>query len=68
MRNLSIGARVIICGRIDEMRRSRRLAEWQLAGKIRFKEDVLQGIERMREAFLRLLHGKNFGKQIVRIN
>ena len=24
----------------------RRLAEWQLAGKIRFKEDVLEGIER----------------------
>ena len=46
----------------------RRLAEWQLAGKIRFKEDVLEGIERMPEAFLRLLHGKNFGKQIVRIN
>ena len=46
----------------------RRLDEWQLAGKIRFKEDVLEGIERMPEAFLRLLHGKNFGKQIVRIN
>jgi NADPH-dependent curcumin reductase CurA len=104
MRNLSIGARVIICGRIalaaqfgkpdigerfmgqlivsrasihgflvlDWWHRRdealRRLAEWQLAGKIRFKEDVLEGIERMPEAFLRLLHGKNFGKQIVRIH
>jgi NADPH-dependent curcumin reductase CurA len=45
-----------------------RLAEWQLAGKIRFKEDVLDGIERMPEAFLRPMHGKNFGKQIVSIN
>jgi NADPH-dependent curcumin reductase CurA len=36
--------------------------------KIRFKEDVLDGIERVLEAFLRLLQGKNFGKQIVRIN
>ncbi len=45
-----------------------RLAEWQLAGKILFKEDVLEGIERMPEAFLRLLHGKNFDKQIVRIS
>ena len=26
------------------------------------------GIERMPEAFLRLLYGKNFGKQIVRIS
>ena len=104
MRNLSIGARVIICGRIalaaqfgkpdigerfmgqlivsrasihgflvlDWWHRRdealKRLAEWQLAEKIRFKEDVLEGIERMPEAFLRLLHGKNFGKQIVRIS
>jgi NADPH-dependent curcumin reductase CurA len=44
-----------------------RLSEWQRAGKIRFKEDVLDGIERMPKAFLRLLSGKNFGKQIVKI-
>jgi NADPH-dependent curcumin reductase CurA len=44
------------------------LRDWHRAGQIRFKEDVLDGIERMPEAFLRLLHGKNFGKQIVRIN
>jgi NADPH-dependent curcumin reductase CurA len=37
------------CG-TDEMRALRRLAEWQLAGKIRFKEDVLDGIELMPEA------------------
>ena len=46
----------------------RHLADWHRAGQIRFKEDVLDGIEGMPEAFLRLLHGKNFGKQIVRIN
>jgi len=28
---------------------------------------VVEGIERMPEAFLRLLQGKNFGKQIVDI-
>jgi NADPH-dependent curcumin reductase CurA len=104
MRNLSIGAQVIICGRIalaaqfskpdigerfmgqlimsrasihgflvfDWWHRRdealRRLAEWQAAGKIQFREDVLDGIERVLEAFLRLLHGKSFGRQIVRIN
>ncbi len=45
----------------------RRLAEWHGAGQIRFKEDVVDGIERVPEAFLRLLQGKNFGKQIVRL-
>jgi NADPH-dependent curcumin reductase CurA len=28
---------------------------------------VIEGIERMPEAFLRLLQGKNFGKQIVKL-
>ena len=46
----------------------RHLAEWNRAKKLRFKEDVLEGIERMPEVFMRLLHGKNFRKQIVRIN
>jgi hypothetical protein len=46
----------------------KRLAAWQQAGKIRYKEDVLDGIERMPEAFLRLLQGKNLGKQIVKIS
>jgi hypothetical protein len=103
MKNLSIGARVIICGRIalasqfgkpdigerfmgqlivsrtsihgflvfDWWHRRdealRRLAAWQREGKLQFKEDVIEGIERMPEAFLRLLQGKNFGKQIVKL-
>jgi NADPH-dependent curcumin reductase CurA len=37
------------------------------AGQIKFKEDVLDGIERMPEGFLRLLSGKNFGKQIIKV-
>src|SRR5258708_37797789 len=45
-----------------------RLSSWQRTGQIRFKEDVLEGIERMPEAFLRLLHGKNFGKQLIKIS
>jgi NADPH-dependent curcumin reductase CurA len=103
MKNLNIGARVVICGRValagqfgkpdigerfmgqlivtrasihgflvfDWWHRRdealKHLSDWQHAGKIRFKEDVLDGIERMPEAFLRLLQGKNFGKQLVRI-
>ena len=44
-----------------------RLAAWGRAGKLRFAEDVLDGIERMPEAFLRLMTGANFGKQLVRL-
>lgn len=44
-----------------------RLSAWYKAGKLRYREDVLDGIERMPEAFLRLLSGANFGKQLVRL-
>ena len=40
----------------------KRLAAWGSADQIKFKEDVLNGIESMPEAFLRLLNGRNFGK------
>jgi NADPH-dependent curcumin reductase CurA len=63
---LKFMGQLIMSRRRDEA--LRRLAEWQAAGKIHFKEDVLDGIERVPEAFLRLLHGKNFGEHIVRIN
>jgi NADPH-dependent curcumin reductase CurA len=46
----------------------KRVAAWSQAGRIRFRKDVLEGIESMPEAFLRLLDGRNFGKQLVRIS
>lgn len=45
-----------------------RLASWRRDGRLRYREDVIDGIERMPEAFLRLLSGENFGKQLVRIS
>jgi NADPH-dependent curcumin reductase CurA len=45
----------------------RRLAGWASAGRLRHREDILDGIEHMPAAFLRLLRGENFGKQLVRL-
>ena len=36
-------------------------------GKLKPRESVAQGIEAAPEAFLGLLKGKNFGKQIVKL-
>ncbi len=44
-----------------------RLAAWAREGRIRYREDVLDGIERMPRAFLRLLRSENLGKQLVRL-
>lgn len=103
LRNLAVGARVAICGRIalandfeqedSGLRASSRLivtralvqgfiafdwwhrrgeamarlAAWHREGRIQTREDVLDGFERMPEAFLRMMTGRNFGKQLVRL-
>jgi NADPH-dependent curcumin reductase CurA len=37
-------------------------------GRIRYREDVVDGLERAPEAFLGMLEGRNFGKLIVRVD
>ncbi|ETR76931.1 NADP-dependent oxidoreductase [Afipia sp. P52-10] len=44
-----------------------RLAAWHKSGAIQTKEDVLEGFERVPQAFLRMMAGQNFGKQLVRL-
>ena len=43
------------------------MAEWIQAGEIRWKETVVEGIEKAPEAFIGLFHGENFGKMLVRV-
>ncbi|GGF53509.1 putative NADP-dependent oxidoreductase YfmJ [Azorhizobium oxalatiphilum] len=44
-----------------------RLAAWHRDGKLITREDILDGFERMPEAFLRMMSGGNMGKQLVRL-
>jgi NADPH-dependent curcumin reductase len=37
-------------------------------GRIRYREDFVDGLERAPEAFIGMLEGRNFGKLIVRVN
>ena len=45
----------------------KRLARWVREGKIKYREDVVQGLENAPKAFLRLFDGGNFGKLVVKI-
>jgi NADPH-dependent curcumin reductase len=45
----------------------RELAGWYHEGKIKYREDVVVGLEQAPEAFLGLLQGKNFGKLVVKV-
>jgi NADPH-dependent curcumin reductase CurA len=41
---------------------------WFRAGKLKYREDVVDGLEQAPTAFLRLFEGANFGKLIVRVS
>ena len=43
------------------------LSVWLREGKLKFREDVAQGLEDAPKAFIRMLTGRNFGKQLVRV-
>ena len=46
----------------------RDVSAWLQQGKIKYKEDVVEGLENAPQAFLGLLQGKNFGKLLVRVS
>jgi NADPH-dependent curcumin reductase CurA len=43
------------------------LAGWLRAGRLRYRESVAQGLERAPAAFIGMLKGQNFGKQLVKL-
>jgi len=45
----------------------REMAQWIAEGRVRYKEDIVQGLENAPEAFIGLLEGRNFGKLIVQV-
>jgi NADPH-dependent curcumin reductase CurA len=44
-----------------------QLAEWVMAGKIKYREDVVDGLDNVLPTFLRLFEGSNNGKLVLRI-
>src|SRR5262249_10153729 len=44
-----------------------QLAEWLRQGHLRYREDIVDGLDRAPGALTDLLHGRNFGKMLVRI-
>ena len=46
---------------------SQQMAEWLMAGQIKYKEHRVEGLENSVDAFIGLLKGENFGKLVVRV-
>jgi NADPH-dependent curcumin reductase CurA len=45
----------------------RELATWVREGRIKYREDIVEGLDQAVPAFLGLLKGRNFGKLLVRM-
>ncbi|CAM5769252.1 NADPH-dependent curcumin reductase [Labrys miyagiensis] len=43
------------------------MSGWIAEGKVRYREDIVEGLENAPEAFIGLLEGRNFGKLLVRV-
>ena len=46
----------------------RQMALWIAEGHVRYREDIVDGLENAPEAFIGLLQGRNFGKLIIRVS
>jgi NADPH-dependent curcumin reductase CurA len=44
-----------------------QLTDWVRQGKLKYREDVVDGLERAPGALIGLLQGRNFGKMVVRV-
>ncbi|MEE1656397.1 NADP-dependent oxidoreductase [Microvirga sp. CF3062] len=45
----------------------RDMGGWIAEGSVKYKEDIVQGLENAPEAFIGLLEGRNFGKLIIEV-
>jgi NADPH-dependent curcumin reductase CurA len=45
-----------------------RATPWVQDGSLKYREDIVDGLENAPEAFIGMLQGKNFGKLLVRVS
>ena len=70
---LALGRRLLIQGMIVsdwahmQADFARDVGQWLRDGEIHYREDVAEGLENAPMAFIGMLEGRNFGKQLVRV-
>jgi NADPH:quinone reductase len=45
----------------------KEMSGWVREGKIKYREDIVEGFENLPKAFIGLFHGENIGKRIVKV-
>ena len=46
---------------------AREMAGWMAAGKLKSREDIVEGLETFPDTFLKLFKGENLGKLILKV-
>ena len=46
----------------------REVGSWVREGKLKYKEDIVEGLENAPQAFIGLLRGANFGKLLIKVS
>tara|TARA_R110001592_G_scaffold357416_1_gene660504 strand:+ start:58925 stop:59974 length:1050 start_codon:yes stop_codon:yes gene_type:complete len=46
---------------------AKEMGAWVASGKIKYREEIIDGLENAPEAFVGLLNGDNFGKRVIRV-
>jgi hypothetical protein len=44
-----------------------QMSTWLEEGKVKFREDIVDGLEHAKQAFISLLEGKRFGNLVIRV-
>jgi hypothetical protein len=44
------------------------LAGWTIAGKLKAREDIVEGLETFPETLQKLFRGENFGKLVIKVS
>jgi hypothetical protein len=45
----------------------RQMAQWLKEGKLKYRENIIEGLENAPRAFIGMLKGENIGKQLVKV-
>lgn len=46
----------------------KQLGEWVNSGKLQYRENIVEGLEKAPHAFIGLFKGDNLGKQLVKVS
>ena len=46
----------------------KRISKWILEGKVKYKEDIIEGFQNAPDAFQKLFTGENFGKLLIKVD